>query len=321
MLRKGLNDPLELGTLQSVLGRWPMTSGTQRSNDIDRQTRRMAELLVTPSWLLIVVIFAVPILVAFYLSFRNETLGTFVPGHFIGLQNYTTALTDARFWESIGTTCLLIVMGLVVQIPLGVALALLIEKNLPGTQIFRTALMVPMLLTPVAVGLIWRFMFDADLGIINWALGILGVQGPNWLGARWPALLAVTIVDSWQSIPFIMLTILAALIGLSKGPAEAAAIDGANTFQIFFYVTLPSLQKIILLIVMIRIIDSLKMFDLIFIVTSKGGPGTATQTLGMLVYNTGFGFFQTSRAAALGVLMVILVSPIYWLWRRAAREQ
>ncbi|TIU93231.1 MAG: sugar ABC transporter permease [Mesorhizobium sp.] len=140
-------------------------------------------------------------------------------------------------------------------------------------------------------------------------------------GGRWPALMAVTIVDSWQSIPFIKLTVLAALVGLSKGPAEAAAIDGANTFQIFFYVTLPSLQKIILLLVMIRIIDSLKMFDLIFIVTSKGGPGTATQTLGMLVYNTGYGFFQTSRAAALGVLMVILVSPIYWLWRRAAREQ
>ncbi|RWL00712.1 MAG: sugar ABC transporter permease [Mesorhizobium sp.] len=219
------------------------------------------------------------------------------------------------FWS------LLTVMGLVVQVPTGIALALLIEKNLLGTQMFRTALMVPMLLTPVAVGLIWRFMFDADLGIVNWALGIIGIHGPNWLGGRWPALMAVTIVDSWQSIPFIMLTVLAALVGLSKGPAEAAAIDGANTFQIFFYVTLPSLQKIILLLVMIRIIDSLKMFDLIFIVTSKGGPGTATQTLGMLVYNTGFGFFQTSRAAALGVLMVILVSPIYWLWRRAAREQ
>ncbi|WP_164784009.1 MULTISPECIES: sugar ABC transporter permease [unclassified Mesorhizobium] len=281
----------------------------------------MAELLVAPSWLLILAVFAVPILVAFYLSFRNETLGAFIPGQFVGLQNYSTALTDARFWEAIGTTCLLTVMGLVVQVPTGIALALLIEKNLLGTQMFRTALMVPMLLTPVAVGLIWRFMFDADLGIVNWALGIIGIHGPNWLGGRWPALMAVTIVDSWQSIPFIMLTVLAALVGLSKGPAEAAAIDGANTFQIFFYVTLPSLQKIILLLVMIRIIDSLKMFDLIFIVTSKGGPGTATQTLGMLVYNTGFGFFQTSRAAALGVLMVILVSPIYWLWRRAAREQ
>ncbi|RWE05940.1 MAG: sugar ABC transporter permease [Mesorhizobium sp.] len=298
-----------------------MTFGRQRSNDIDRNAGRMAELLVAPSWLLILAVFAVPILVAFYLSFRNETLGAFIPGQFVGLQNYSTALTDARFWEAIATTCLLTAMGLVVQVPIGIGLALLIEKNLLGTQIFRTALMVPMLLTPVAVGLIWRFMFDADLGIVNWALGIIGIHGPNWLGGRWPALMAVTIVDSWQSIPFIMLTVLAALVGLSKGPAEAAAIDGANTFQIFFYVTLPSLQKIILLLVMIRIIDSLKMFDLIFIVTSKGGPGTATQTLGMLVYNTGFGFFQTSRAAALGVLMVILVSPIYWLWRRAAREQ
>ncbi|MER9594159.1 sugar ABC transporter permease [Mesorhizobium sp. M0244] len=298
-----------------------MPAATQRSNDIDRSTRRMAELLVAPSWLLTLAVFAIPILGAFYLSFRNETLGAFVPGQFVGLQNYRTALANARFWESIGTTCLLFAMGLFVQIPTGVGLALLIEKNLRGTQIFRTALMVPMLLTPVAVGLIWRFMFDADLGIINWALGIIGIHGPNWLGARWPALTAVTIVDSWQSIPFIMLTILAALVGLSKGPAEAAAIDGANSFRIFFYITLPSLQNIIFVVVMIRIIDSLKMFDLIFIITSRGGPGTATQTLGMLIYNTGFGFFQIAQAAALGILMVILVTPVYWLWRRALREQ
>jgi multiple sugar transport system permease protein len=127
-------------------------------------------------------------------------------------------------------------------------------------------------------------------------------------------------VDSWQSVPFIMLIVLAGLAGLPRGPEEAAAIDGARPWQIFVHVTLPGLGPVILVTLMIRVIDAIKMFDIVFILTTRGGPGTATQTLGMLVYNTGFGFFETSRAAALGVLMVIMVLPVYWLWRRAAER-
>lgn len=286
----------------------------------ERQMARLAEALVAPSWLLILAVFALPILGALWLSFRNETLGSFVPPKFIGFENYTGALADPRFWESIRTTIWLTFLGLLVQMPIGIGLAVLLERNLRATQTFRTILIIPMLLTPVAVGLMWRFMFDVDLGVINWALSGLGLDGPNWLGARWPAIWAVVIVDSWQSIPFIMLIVLAGLAGLPKGPQEAAAIDGANAFRVFLHVTLPALGPVILVTLMIRIIDSLKMFDIIFIVTTRGGPGTATQTLGMLIYNTGFGFFQTSRAAALGILMVLMVLPAYWLWRRAAER-
>jgi multiple sugar transport system permease protein len=288
-----------------------------RSKSIEAANAQLAEILVLPTWLMLVAVFALPIIGAFYLSFRNETLGAFVAAKFIGLDNYIQAFTDPRFWESIWVTAILVVLALVVQIPLGIGLAVLLHRNLAGTQFFRTVLIIPMLLTPVAVGLMWRFLFDADLGVINWALDQINIHGPNWLGWRWPAIMAVTIVDSWQSIPFVMLITLAGLAGLPKGPREAAAIDGARASQIFFHVTLPSLLPVVLVIAMIRIIDCLKMFDLIFILTGKGGPGTATQTLGMLTYNTGFIFFQISRAAALGVLMVILVAPIYVMWRRA----
>lgn len=283
------------------------------------RTRRLAQVLVLPSWLLIVLVFALPVLGALWLSFRNETLGSFSTPRFIGTGNYEQALADPRFWESIRTTLALMLLGMVIQLPLGIGLALILQRNLAGTRAFRTLLIIPMLLTPVAVGLMWRFMFDVDLGVINWALAEVGIAGPNWLGARWPAVVAVTLVDSWQSIPFVMLIALAGLAGLPKGPAEAAAIDGARPWQVFFYVTLPALGPVILILVLIRIIDTFKMFDLIYIITGRGGPGTATQTLGMLIYNTGFGFFQTSRAAALGVLMVILVAPVWLLWRRAAR--
>ena len=288
--------------------------------NVEKSMARLAEGLAVPAWVLILVIFALPILGAVWLSFRNETLGAFAPPRFIGFDNYTAAVADPRFWESIRTTIWLTLLGLIVQMPIGVALAVILERNLRGTKVFRTILIIPMLLTPVAVGLMWRFMFDVDLGVINWGLSLLGVDGPNWLGARWPAIWAVVIVDSWQSIPFIMLIVLAGLAGLPKGPQEAAAIDGAKAWQVFVHVTLPALGPVILVTLMIRIIDSLKMFDLIFIVTTRGGPGTATQTLGMLIYNTGFGFFQTSRASALGILMVIMVLPVYWLWRRVAER-
>ena len=288
-----------------------------RQNSLEATNARLADRLVLPAWLLIIMVFALPILGAFYLSFRNETLGAFGTFSFVGFANYTKALADPRFWESIWVTLTLIGLALIIQLPLGIGLAVLLHRNLAGTQMFRTLLIIPMLLTPVAVGLMWRLIFDVDLGVLNWGLKQLSLGGPNWIGARWPAIWAVTIVDSWQSIPFVMLITLAGLAGLPKGPQEAAAIDGAAPWQIFLFVTLPTLMPVILVIAMIRIIDDLKMFDIIYILTTRGGPGTATQTLGMLTYNTGFIFFETSRAAALGVLMIILVAPIYVMWQRA----
>jgi multiple sugar transport system permease protein len=285
----------------------------------ERAQARLAEGLVAPGWLLILAVFALPILGAGYLSLRNEMLGGFTTPRFIGFENYLTAFADPRFWDAIRVTLLIMALGLVIQLPAGVGLALLLERRLSGVTAIRTALIVPMLLTPVAVGLMWRFMFDTDLGVINWLLDRTFLGTPNWLGSRWPAVFAVTIVDSWQSIPFVMLIALAGLAGLPKGPREAAAIDGANAWRIFWHVTLPSLRPVLLVILMIRVIDAFKLFDIIFIVTQRGGPGTATQTLGMLTYNTGFIFFQTSRAAALGILLVILVSPVYFLWRRMQR--
>ena len=195
---------------------------------IEKSMARLAEGLVVPAWFMILAVFALPIMGAAWLSFRNETLGGFAPPKFIGLDNYSAAFADPRFWESIRTTIWLTVLGIVVQMPLGIGLTLILERNLRGTRMFRTILIIPMLLTPVAVGLMWRFMFDTDLGVINWALSGLGLDGPNWPGARWPVIWAVVIVDSWQSIPFIMLIVLAGLAGLPKGPQEAAAVDGGN---------------------------------------------------------------------------------------------
>ena len=204
------------------------------------------------------------------------------------------------------------------QIPIGVGLALILDRNLRGSRLFRSALLIPMLLTPVAVALMWRFMLDTDLGVVNWLLHSVGLSRIGWLGEQRAALVSVVLVDSWQAIPFVMLLTLAGLAGLPESPLEAAFVDGASAWQTFWFVTLPMLRPVLYVAVMIRVIDALKLFDVIFILT-RGGPGTATQTSGLLAYNTGFNFLQTGRAAAIGVVLTLLTLPVYMLWVRASR--
>jgi multiple sugar transport system permease protein len=162
-------------------------------------------------------------------------------------------------------------------------------------------------------------MFDTDIGIINWAIAQFGSEGVNWLGTRNTALLAVVIVDSWQSVPFVMLLMLAALAGIPSSIYEAALVDGANKLQIFFRITLPLIVPTLLVLTMIKIMDFLKLFDTLFILT-RGGPGNETTTLGLWTYKTGFIFLEMSRAAALGVIIVALTLPVYFLWRRASKS-
>ena len=139
-----------------------------------------------------------------------------------------------------------------------------------------------------------------------------------WLGSQTSALFAIIIVDSWQSIPFVMLLVLAALTAISPSLYEAARVDGASASQIFRRITLPLITPTLLVITMIKIMDFLKLFDTLFILT-RGGPGNATTTLGLWTYKTGFVFLEFSRAAALGVIITIITLPVYFLWRRASR--
>ena len=262
--------------------------------------------------------FAVPIAVGIYLSTRSDKIGAFVPGRGVGLANFRRDVFDQGFVSALATTLIITLIGLAIQLPVGVGLAVLLNRRLRGTRLFRTALLLPMLLTPVAVGLMWRFMLDSDLGVVNWLLDTVGLSRVGWLGEKWAARLAIAMVDSWQSIPFVMLMVLAALSTLPEGPHEAARVDGATSWRVFRFVTLPMLKPVLYVTLMIRVVDSLKLFDIIFILT-RGGPGKATQTVGLLTYNTGFNFLETGRAAALGVAVALVTLPVYLLWLRAPR--
>jgi multiple sugar transport system permease protein len=271
------------------------------------------------AWALLSFTVLIPIVYGIYISFLDIKLSSFLPPQFVGFDNYVSALKAPETWATFKITLTMMALGMLVQIPLGIGLALILHRNLKGTKVFSSILITPMLLTPVAVGLTFRFMFDTDLGIINWLIGLFGVETINWLGQQSTGILAVVIVDSWQSVPFVMLLIVAALGSISPSLYEAASIDGASARQTFWKVTFPLITPTLLVVVMIKIMDFLKLFDTLFMLT-RGGPGNETTTLGLWTYKTGFIFLEFSRAAALGVLIMIITAPVLLLWRRSTRE-
>lgn len=289
-----------------------------RPNLLRRKNLRPVAQLTIPTWIFLAMVVLIPFFYGVYISFLNINLASFLPPSFVGFDNYQTVLAASETWSTLRITLIITFIGLLTQIPIGILLALVLHENLRGTKVFRSILITPMLLTPVAVGLTYRFMFDTDLGVINWALGSLGIERVNWLGSQASALFAIIIVDSWQSIPFVMLLVLAALTAISPSLYEAARVDGASANQIFRRITLPLITPTLLVITMIKIMDFLKLFDTLFILT-RGGPGNATTTLGLWTYKTGFVFLEFSRAAALGVIITIITLPVYFLWRRASR--
>jgi multiple sugar transport system permease protein len=295
-----------------------MITKVPRPNLLRRKNLRPVAQLTIPTWIFLALVVLIPFFYGVYLSFLDINLASFLPPSFVGFDNYKAVLAASETWSTLRITLIITFIGLLTQIPIGILLALVLHENLRGTKVFRSILITPMLLTPVAVGLTYRFMFDTDLGVINWALESLGIERVNWLGSQTSALFAITIVDSWQSIPFVMLLVLAALTAISPSLYEAARVDGASANQIFRRITLPLITPTLLVITMIKIMDFLKLFDTLFILT-RGGPGNATTTLGLWTYKTGFVFLEFSRAAALGVIITIITLPVYFLWRRASR--
>ena len=271
------------------------------------------------AWALLAVTVLIPIFYGIYISFLDIKLSSFLPPQFVGFDNYVAAFKAPETWATLRITLAMMILGMLVQIPLGMALALVLHRNLKGSKIFSSILITPMLLTPVAVGLTFRFMFDTDLGIINWVLESVGFEKINWLGQQTTGILAVILVDSWQSVPFVMLLLVAALCSISPQLYEAASIDGATARQTFWKITLPLITPTLLVVVMIKIMDFLKLFDTLFMLT-RGGPGNETTTLGLWTYKTGFIFLEFSRAAALGVLIMIITAPVYLLWRRSTKD-
>jgi len=262
-------------------------------------------------FLFIMVIF--PLLYSFRLSFFSWNLLRFtIPPKFIGIRNYATLFTDWRVLNSLKLSLYFIVGSVSLELILGLGLALLSVRNLRGESIYRTTLLIPLMIAPVVAGFTWLFMFHSDFGCIPQILNFLGFKtlaSLPILGDRNLVLPAIIFVDVWKSTPFVTLVMTAGLLSIPSEPYEAALVDGASRLQIFRYITLPLLRPVILVALLIRTIHNISFFDIPFIMTG-GGPGTSSELLPLYNYTVAFNNFNMGYGAAISFL-VLAVSAVF----------
>jgi multiple sugar transport system permease protein len=269
--------------------------------------RQKTVLFILPSVIFVIVMMAFPIAYNLYLSFHDWTGSAIEAPQYSGLSNYITLFTDdPRFIDSIGRTFLFTIVAVVFQLALGLGIALLLHGDFPGQYIIKTLILLPMVATPVAIGMAWLLMFEPTIGVINYVVRQMGIPPQAWLGDTDQALWCLIFVDIWQWTPMMALILLAGLLSLPEEPFEAARVDGASSFQRFYYLTLPMLLPTIITAVLLRSIEALKTFDIIYTMT-RGGPGFATETMNTYAYVVSFEYFRLGRASSLLVIFFAIV--------------
>jgi multiple sugar transport system permease protein len=253
-----------------------------------------------------------PLFYSLKLSFYNYYLP--VPQQtFLGLENYSYILFDSTFWTALWVTIKFTVAAVSMEFILGCAIALLLDSQIPCRKLVNMVVLLPMTITPAVGGLLMRWMFESNWGLVNYFLSLVGIPGPGWTGDPHWALWSVIFADMWQNTPFVILVIYAGLQSIPLEPVEAAMVDGASRSQTLFQVIFPMLRPLILFVIIIRSMDAFRMFDQVFVMTG-GGPGTATQTLTFYNYIMAFRMLRIGRASALGVITLLMLSVIIGLW-------
>ena len=248
-----------------------------------------------------------PVLQAFYLSLYDWKIGSkFEDAPFVGIRHFVRMVSDSNVHESIWVTLRFGFWTITIEMFLGVALALLLEKPIRGASVFRTIFILPLMISPVVVGLIWRYLFDARIGWINYYLGKIGIEPQVWLGNADLAFFAIVFTDIWQWTPFIFIIVIAGLQALPSEILEASKIDGANWWQHILYVKLPMIRSILLIALLLRLIDVFRALEVMYILTG-GGPGRATELLSLHIYNRAFETQQLGYASAISVLLIVIV--------------
>jgi multiple sugar transport system permease protein len=253
-----------------------------------------------------------PVVSAFQLSLFDWNMGTpWSSARWVGLNNFVSAFTNPRVWSSLQTTLLFAAVCVTVEMLLGIALALALERPVRGTAAFRTMFILPMMIAPVAVGLTWRYMFDAQFGLINALLKAVGLSAQNWLAEPGLAFAAIVIADIWQWTPFVFIMMAAALAGIDASVIEASRIDGASWWQMTLRIKLAMILPVIAITLMMRLIDAFRVLEVIYVLTF-GGPGDSTEILALHIYKTAFVGQQLGTAAAISLLLLVVVMGSSW---------
>ena len=226
--------------------------------------------------------------------------------HFVGLANYLRLAGDGRFMDSLWHTLVYTALSVLAPLVLGTAAALIFNERLPLRGLLRGIFVMPMMATPVAVALVWTMMFNPQLGVLNYLLSLVGIGPQAWVFHPASVIPSLVMVETWQWTPLVMLIVLGGLATLPAEPYESADIDGATGWQKFRYITLPMIAPFLLLAAMIRTVDALKSFDIIYAIT-QGGPGTASETINLYLYSVAFAYYDVGYGSAIAVVFFVLI--------------
>jgi multiple sugar transport system permease protein len=271
--------------------------------------RHIKWIFILPAVTFVGLMMVMPVGYTFWLSFHDWNMSNITPPLWVAFQNYTALFQDELFIKSLWLMFYFTVASVSIETVLGVGLAILMNQNIVGKGLVKTLFLLPMVATPVAVGLVWVLIYEPNIGILNSFLEWIGLSGQEWLTSQDLVMPSLIFIDIWEWTPMIALIVLAGLVSLPKDPYEAAMIDGANSWQAFQKITLPLLKPTLYSAILLRLIDALKTYDIIY-ATTQGGPGTSSQTINIYGYVLGFQYFKIGQASALLMIFFIIVLSI-----------
>jgi multiple sugar transport system permease protein len=259
---------------------------------------------VIPAVVVVGSVIVFPWVFTVWMSMHEWTVGG--ARNFTGLANYARLASDTRFIASIGNTLVYTFLAVILPLFFGTLAALIFNSRLPFRGVLRGLFVMPMMATPVAIALVWTMMFHPQLGVLNYLLSFIGIGPQEWVFNPRTVIPSLVLVETWQWTPLVMLIVLGGLAAIPTEPYESAEIDGANALQRFRYITLPMIAPFLMVAVIIRTIDALKSFDIIYAIT-QGGPGTASETINLYLYSVAFAYYDVGYGSAIAVVFFALV--------------
>ena len=273
--------------------------------------------VVAPALIVVLAVIVFPWLFTIWMSFNEWKVGS--PTTLVGLANYLRLPTDPRFVEAVEHTLVYTALSVLLPVILGTFAAVIFHIKFPFRGFLRAIFIMPMMATPVAIALVWAMMFHPQLGVLNYLLSLVGIPPQLWVFHPATVIPSLVLVETWQWTPLVMLIVLGGIAALPTEPYESAQIDGAGLWQMFRYITLPLILPFIFIAAMIRTIDAVKSFDVIFAIT-QGGPGSASETINLYLYSVAFVYYDLGYGSAIAViflaLIVMLAAALLYLRQR-----
>lgn len=307
-----------------------MTATTVTTSTLARPTPGWAQwandhrkwLFAAPAMVFVAVLIVFPVAWTIYLSLTDAEGSVRRKKEFVGAGNYLEVLGDtARFWPAVLRTVQFTGVALLAEVVIGMAIALLLWRPFRGEKWVRVAILMPLVATPVAVGMMWRLIFDPNIGLANQVLGWVGIPAQPWLAGERSALWTTIIIDVWQWTPMVVLILLAGLTSLSDEPDEAARVDGANSWQRFRFITLPMLMPTVVVAILLRGIDALKTFDILYATKGKGGGSFhEVETLNVYAYGLSFDYNEYGKSSTVLILFFLIIVGSMWVLTRRRKD-